>query len=91
MTQLFLHIIFNIFISIIVLYTTHSIWEHMKNIYSVKKTKDLASIQSLKFQQMMDNINTTNNISISNTLQQDDIEKLNADLEQYISAQVDEI
>tara|TARA_B110000967_G_C18898327_1_gene572482 strand:- start:2290 stop:2481 length:192 start_codon:yes stop_codon:yes gene_type:complete len=63
----------------------------MKNIYSVKKTKDLASIQSLKFQQMMDNINTTNNISISNTLQQDDIEKLNADLEQYISAQVDEI
>tara|TARA_R110002096_G_C14186104_1_gene687406 strand:+ start:270 stop:443 length:174 start_codon:yes stop_codon:yes gene_type:complete len=57
----------------------------------VKKTKDLASIQSLKFQQMMDNINTTNNISISNTLQQDDIEKLNADLEQYISAQVDEI
>jgi len=63
----------------------------MKNIYSVKKTKDLASIQSLKFQQMMDNINTTNNISISNTLQQDDIEKLNADLEQYITAQVDEI
>jgi len=57
----------------------------------VKKTKDLASIQSLKFQQMMDNINTTNNISISNTLQQDDIEKLNADLEQYITAQVDEI
>jgi hypothetical protein len=63
----------------------------MKNTYSVKKTKDLASIQSLKFQQMMDNMKLNNSMIDTNVLKPDDIEKLNADLEQYINTQVADI
>ena len=88
MIQIFIQIIINLILSFVFIYSIHSIWEHLKNTYSVKKTRDLVSIQSKKFQQMMDNIRPAATIETESTnLNKADIEKLNADLEQYINAQ----
>lgn len=90
MVQLFFHILFNLIISFLFIYAMHSVWDHLKNSYSVKKTKDLASIQSLKFQEMIDTMNTPEPAHNNDTLKKDEIEKLNADLEDYINSQVAE-
>ena len=81
-----LHILFNIIISIFIIYCCHSTWDYVKNTYTHKKTKDLVNTQITKYQQMMDEIQqlgSKSTISISQT----DIQNMDADLTKFMEEQ----
>ena len=46
----------NITISLIIIYLCHQLWEYLKNTFSTKITKDLASSQIQKYKQMIEEI-----------------------------------
>ena len=62
----------------------HVLWEYLKNNYSVKKTKDLVNIHNNMYERVIENVNNINNSENNTTLNDNDIEKLNLDLEQHI-------
>lgn len=49
-------IFINIIISIIIIFIAHSLWNHIKNSYSTKKTKDLIGTQIQKYKTMMEEL-----------------------------------
>jgi|SaaInlV_150m_DNA_4_1039716.scaffolds.fasta_scaffold08183_4 hypothetical protein len=77
-------LIFNIIVSITIIYLLHVLWEYLKNNYSVKKTKDLVNIHNNMYERVIENVNNINNSENNTTLNDNDIEKLNLDLEQHI-------
>ena len=76
-------LIFNIIVSITIIYLLHVLWEYLKNNYSVKKTKDLVNIHNNMYERVIENVNNINSEN-NTTLNDNDIEKLNLDLEQHI-------
>ena len=89
MLPFLLQFFITILVSIIIVYSIHHIWEHLKSNYSTKKTKDLVNIQLNKYQKIIENIQEKpkNNVTPT-TLAQTDIEKLNVDLEEFVNLQV---
>lgn len=79
-------------LSIISVILFHSLWEYLKDNYSTKKTKDLVSIQMKKYEKIVDvldsNNNNSNNNSFSDNIHENDIKKLNDNLDEFINAQV---
>jgi predicted PurR-regulated permease PerM len=49
-------IFINIIISIIIIFIAHSLWNHIQNTYSTKKTKDLIGSQIQKYKSMMEEL-----------------------------------
>ena len=49
-------IFLNIIISLIIIYLCHQLWEYLKNTFSTKITKDLATSQIQKYKQMMEEL-----------------------------------
>lgn len=45
--------LFNIIISIIIIYILHYIWSYLKDTYSTKKTKDLVNTQIEKYKKII--------------------------------------
>lgn len=78
-----LQVLINIILYIIIIYSVHIIWNNMKDNYTDKKVKDLQNIQGKKFIKMMDDINETEKMISPKVLSNNDIIKLNEDLENY--------
>ena len=74
-------------LSIISVILFHSLWEYLKDNYSTKKTKDLVSIQMKKYEKIIDVLDSNNN-SFSDNIPENDIKKLNDNLDEFINAQV---
>ena len=91
--SLLLTLIFNIIISITLIYLLHVLWEYLKNTYSIKKTKDLVSIHNDMYERVIENVNNINKNENenNNSLNDSDIEKLNSDLEQHLKQQLENI
>jgi FtsZ-interacting cell division protein ZipA len=87
--SLLLTLIFNIVISITIIYLVHVLWENLKNTYSVKKTKDLVNIHNNMYERVIERVNEINNNENNSTLNDNDIEKLNLDLEQHLKQQLE--
>lgn len=86
---LFLQIFITIIISIIIIYSIHHVWDQLKNNYSTKKTRDLVNIQMNKYHKIIEDMNKEKEKPKPVTqLDKNDIEKLNADLENFINTQV---
>ena len=49
-------IFLNIIISLIIIYLCHQLWEYLKDTFSTKITKDLATSQIQKYKQMMEEL-----------------------------------
>tara|TARA_B110000444_G_scaffold254746_1_gene287785 strand:+ start:501 stop:770 length:270 start_codon:yes stop_codon:yes gene_type:complete len=82
-----LHILFNIIISIFIIYCSHSTWEYFKDTYTHKKTKDLVNTQITKYQQMMAEMQENKqpeNPSITTT----EIQTMDDDLTKYMEEQM---
>ena len=83
MNSFILSILFNICISILIIYLFHQLWEHLKNQYSIKKTVDKFNFQNDKYDKIIHKlqneeiINKTVNIQ---RVEDNDFEKLNQEL-----------
>jgi hypothetical protein len=56
----FIGFLFNLTISILVVYVGHYLWNYIKDTYSTKKTKDLVNTQIEKYKKMMKQIQENN-------------------------------
>ena len=79
--------IINIGIYILIIYCLHCLWEFVKNNYSVKKTKDLISVQTNKYKEIIDTIQNTTIQKNVEEISETNIEKLNNELDNFIDAQ----
>lgn len=94
MSSLLLQLIITILFSFIIIYAGHSFWEQLKDNYSTKRTKDLVNIHNSKYEKMFKNIEQSNeklDTIVKTSLSDNDIQKLNADLEQFINTQTQNI
>ena len=86
MFEIFIHVIFNIIISIFIIYCCHTAWEYMKNTFTHKKTKDLVNTQITKYQQMMEEIQQS--VQASTSISPNDIQSMDADLTKFMEEQM---
>jgi SPX domain protein involved in polyphosphate accumulation len=81
--------ILNIIVYIVIIYIFHYLWEYLKNNYSQKKTKDVYNFQKNKYEQIVESIQQGQSQQPANeSLQNEDIEKLNNELESYVNAEL---
>lgn len=82
-----LHILFNIIVSLIIIYCFHTTWEYTKNTYTKSKTKDLVNSQINKYQQMMDEMQQ--NIDKNpQTIGETEIQTMDEDLTHFMEEQM---
>ena len=90
MSYFFLQLFITTIISILIIYSVHSLLDQLKNNYSIKKTKDLVNIQNTKYQKMFENMEGAvrdKELSEKTTLNDVDLKKLNDELDQFINVQ----
>jgi len=58
--NLFLHILFQIVLSVLIIFGVHQIWNYLKDTYSTKKTRDLVNSQITKYKKMIEEIQANN-------------------------------
>lgn len=81
--------ILNIIVYIVIIYIFHYLWEYLKNNYSQKKTKDVYNFQKNKYEQIVESIQQGQSQQPTNeSLQNEDIEKLNNELESYVNTEL---
>ena len=84
MWETLFHIVLTIIISIFIIYCCHYTWEHIKDTYTHKKTKDLVNTQISKYQQMMDEMQfNMRDTSIHKT----DMQTMDEDLTKFMEEQ----
>ena len=85
-----LSFLLNILIYIFIILALHYLWDYLKDNYSKKKTKDIISIQTSKYKQIINEINNNSVNSTKTNLDTNDVEKLNSDLESFFDNQLSE-
>ena len=85
-----LSFLFNIIIYILLILALHFVWDYLKDNYSKKRTKDIISIQTSKYKQIINEINNHSANSTKINLDNNDVEKLNSDLESFVNAELSE-
>jgi len=81
-----MNIFLHIFISILIIYTCHQLWEYLKNTFSTKVTKDLANLQTQKYKQIIEEIQDVHqlqNFDLSNPSTSDSL-NMEQELESFI-------
>ena len=83
MNSFILSILFNICISILIIYLFHQLWEHLKIQYSIKKTVDKFNFQNDKYDKIIHKLQNEEIINKTVNMQRvedNDFEKLNQEL-----------
>jgi len=83
MNSFILSILFNICISILIIYLFHQLWEHLKIQFSIKKTVDKFNFQNDKYEKIINKLQNEENGSREmnmQTIKENDFEKLNQEL-----------
>lgn len=83
---MWMNIFLHIFISILIIYTCHQLWEYLKNTFSTKVTKDLANLQTQKYKQIIEEIQDVHqlqNFDLSNPSTSDSL-NMEQELESFI-------
>lgn len=85
-SSIFTQICINIFVSIIILFFIHHIFNHLKNTYSKPINKDLVNTQIIKYKQIIKELQEpkTNQISV---IQENEIQQLNNELYEFMQQQ----
>lgn len=76
-------LLFQIIISLFVIYLFHSIWDYAKNRYTVHRNKDLVSIQTQKYKEIIENMQHTF-AKTNEIIDETDIAQMNTELTQLI-------
>jgi hypothetical protein len=80
---MWIHILTQIFISFILVFLLHSIYQYVKNTYTTKKTKDLVGFQVQKYQDILKELQNAPTIK-SNHLSDQYKEQMNAELDNLV-------
>ena len=91
MNSFILSLLFNICVSILIIYLLHQLWEYLKNQFSIKKTIDKFNFQNQKYEKLIDKlqneeIKIENNSSYSD--EKNDFEKLNQELLEFSESEL---
>ena len=91
MNSFILSLLFNICVSILIIYLLHQLWEYLKNQFSIKKTIDKFNFQNQKYEKLIDKlqneeIKIENNTSYSD--EKNDFEKLNQELLEFSESEL---
>ena len=78
MNSFILSLLFNICLSIIIIYLLHQLWEYLKGQFSVKKTVDKFNFQNQKYEKLIDKLQNEE-IKLENNSSYSD-EKMNQEL-----------
>jgi hypothetical protein len=77
------NLLFQIVLSLFIIYFIHSIWDYAKNRYTVHRNKDLVSIQTQKYKEVIENMQHTF-AKTDETIDASDIALMNDELSQLI-------
>lgn len=80
MNSFILSLLFNICISIIIIYLLHQLWEYLKNQFSIKKTVDKFNFQNQKYDKLINKLQNEEIKRVSHSSEENDFEKLNKEL-----------
>lgn len=80
MNSFILSLLFNICISIIIIYLLHQLWEYLKNQFSIKKTVDKFNFQNQKYDKLINKLQNEEIKRVSHPGEENDFEKLNKEL-----------
>jgi hypothetical protein len=80
---MWIHILTQIFISFILVFLLHSIYQYVKNTYTTKKTKDLVGFQVQKYQDILKELQNTPTIK-PDYLSDQDKARMNAELDNLV-------
>ena len=80
MNSFILSLLFNICISIIIIYLLHQLWEYLKNQFSIKKTVDKFNFQNQKYDKLINKLQNEEIKRVSYSSEENDFEKLNKEL-----------
>ena len=58
--NLFLQILFQILLSVLIIFGVHQIWIYLKDTYSTRKTRNLVNSQITKYKKMIEEIQANN-------------------------------
>jgi hypothetical protein len=80
----FIGFLFNLTVSILVIYIGHYLWNYIKDTYSTKKTKDLVNTQIEKYKKMMKEIQENNKISKEEFLNETEKNTMDKELVEFM-------
>ena len=91
MNSFILSLLFNICVSILIIYLLHQLWEYLKNQFSIKKTIDKFNFQNQKYEKLIDKLQNEE-IKIENSSsysdEKNDFEKLNQELLEFSESEL---
>jgi uncharacterized pyridoxal phosphate-containing UPF0001 family protein len=80
---MWLSVLQNIIISILVIFLSHHLILHLKDTYTIKKTKNFSELQEKKYKSILDEVYLTNETEKNKLIQQ--IEKTRSDFKEIAS------
>jgi hypothetical protein len=81
----FIGFLFNLTISIIVVYIGHFCWNYIKDMYSTKKTKDLVNIHVEKYKKIIKEIEENNVKTKDSFLNEKERNKMDKELQNFMT------
>jgi len=81
----FIGFIFNLTVSIIVVYSGHCLWNYIKDTYSTKKTKNVVNTQIEKYKKMMKEIQENNKNSKEDFLNEKEKNTMDKELNDFMN------
>jgi uncharacterized protein involved in tolerance to divalent cations len=83
MYAIILGIILKIFVCLFIIYISHSIWSYLKDIYSIKKTKNLVNTQIDKYKKIINELQENKPIQ-EPSISEKDLELMNNELTSFM-------
>jgi hypothetical protein len=62
--NLFLQILFQILLSVLIIFGVHQIWNYLKDTYSTRKTRDLVNSQITKYKRLIEDIQSNQSATV---------------------------
>jgi hypothetical protein len=85
--NLFLQILFQILLSVLIIYGIHSIWNYLKDTYSTKKTRDLVNSQISKYKRLIEDIQSNQPAAVPLFENQEEKEAMQNELAEFMNEQ----
>jgi hypothetical protein len=85
--NLFLQILFQLLLSVLIIYGIHSIWNYLKDTYSTKKTRDLVNSQIAKYKRLIEDIQSNQLVAVPLFENQEEKEAMHNELAEFMNEQ----
>jgi predicted PurR-regulated permease PerM len=85
--NLFLQILFQILLTVLIIYGIHHIWNYLRDTYSTKKTRDLVNSQISKYKRLIEDIQSNQPSSVSLFENQEEKDAMRNELAEFMNEQ----